>query len=368
MRVRKLLLASAVATAMASPSVFAGPPSDTLGFGYTGAGGTLTTADSTYCAPSSGFTCSGQPISGDGFLQVQLTDGAGNTYFQTIIDDPGSDFTSVSFVTTGAADGGIAAEQTLGNLTATGTAQTGLYDKTNIYTGSFRDTADTTEADITIDQRVFNQGEAYADSLFTADFTFTKNLGNGGENTITLAQVILEEYADAHTGTHAYADGSTVYEFADKFTLTQNQDTATGDILAETIDIDSGVRLNDVVHDAGNNLLVTSGGVKVDANNTPTSADALFIYNKRRGDAIAAASSATFDNGQTVDWVAGDTAAQTLLTQTVTGAGDFAFASINDLVDTDGTAAADNADLASDFSLATADATSLFSVATPDPF
>lgn len=319
----------------------------------------MSTADSKYCSDAA-YTCSTQPITDTGFLQVQITEIAtGKTYFQTIIDDPTSSFQTVSFVTTGSTNGGVAAQQSLN--------EGGLSDTTTIYTGSFRDTAKATESDVAIDQSV----SSTAAGQFTADFGFTKNQGNSGNNVISLDQVVLEEFTDGHTGTHSYTGGGTVYEFADRFALTQTQDGA-GNILGGTIDIDSGVRLNDVAAHTG--TTVSSGGVAVDASNTPTSADALFVFNKRSGSEIAAANvgNATL-GGTTVDWVVGDTISQTLIEQTVTDAGDFAFASVSDLVDTGAAGDNDAVETGSNFSLSTSDATSLFTInvsggAAADPF
>jgi len=359
MRVRKLLLASAVASIMASPAAFAAPPSSSLGFGYTPPPGSdpMSTADSAYCSDAN-YTCSSQPITDTGFLQVQITDSAGNTYFQTIIDDPNSSFQTVSFVTTGSSNGGVAAQQSLN--------EGGLSDTTTIYTGSFRDTTSATESDVAIDQSVTSTATGLQ---FTADFAFTKNLGNSGNNVISLDQVVLEEFNDNNHGTHTY-DGTsdTVYEFADRFALTQTQD-GSGNILGETIDIDSGVRLNDVVHVTGSTTTVSSGGVAVDASNTPTSADALFVFNKRRGSEVAAANVGTATlGGTTVDWVLGDSISQTLIEQRVTAAGDFAFANITDLLDTSATDN-DAPESGSNFSLSTNDASTLFTITAPtDPF
>lgn len=104
-RTNTVLLTLGSAMLISSSVALAAPP---ISYGqYTATGGTITTGEVlggtfTAAACPAGFTC-GAAITGDGFLQRQVTDtGTGNVYFQTIILDKGS--TVASNGTTGFAD------------------------------------------------------------------------------------------------------------------------------------------------------------------------------------------------------------------------------------------------------------------------
>jgi len=342
MKFRKSLLTLGLASAMAAPAAFAGAP---VAFGgYTNSGGAIT---SNLCAAGSGFTCSSQPISDTNFLQVQVTrDSDGATFFQTIIDEPDAamgDFTSESFTTTGSSNGGVAARQTIADLAST----TGMASVDTILTGSFRDAG---EKKTDIIQNVWNSGGTYAASDFQADFGVAMGMSGG--------QMIMDVSIDQRLGDAA---GGTNTGFSDTFGFDSQMNETTGAMVGKRIDIDTGVALN--------------GDPATNTN------DQTFAFSSRMGnftDMSGNSWGVTVDNSVTglkdmgsavtVDWVAADavagtpadSVAQVLIGQTVTGAGQFAFARMNDLTDVDGTGP-DGTEGGEISSLTTSDATTLFS-------
>ncbi len=342
MKFKKSLLTLGLASAMAAPAAFAGAP---VAFGgYTNSGGTIT---SNLCAAGSGFTCSSQPISDTNFLQVQATrDSDGKTFFQTIIDEPNAmmgDFSSESFTTTGSSNGGVASKQTIGTTTDT----TGMASVGTILTGGFRATNEK-KTDIT--QNVWNSGGTYAASDFQADFSVAMGMSGG--------QMIMDVSIDQRLG-EAAGTGGAGSGFSDTFGFDSQMNETSGSMVGKRIDIDTGVQLND----------------------TGTTNDQTFAFSSRMGnftDLSGNSWGVTVDNSVTgledmgaavtVDWVAADsvagtpadTVAQVLIGQDVTGAGQFAFARMNDLTDVDGTGP-DGTEGGEISSLTTNDATTLFS-------
>ena len=244
-----------------------------------------------------GMTCSSAPVTDDNFIQVQMTDASGNIYFQTVIaTETGTtpadseSFISESFVTTGQADGGISANQSIDSRQTNGGV---LTSSTVLNTGSFNNGTE--------DQVVLSQGvwDVVTNPEFHAGFTFNKN--SAGTTSVTgLAQEIA-------------IDG----EFSDQFTFSQTKDIATGNITASTLDIVSGIVLNT------DPATGTIGALT----------DQTFVYSKRTGDAVTAAGSASFPNQTDVTWVAGDTVERVLIGQTVDNAGDFGYDRVGNISD-----------------------------------
>lgn len=239
-----------------------------------------------YVCPA-GFTCSSAPVTDNNFIQVQMTDDAtGKTYFQTVIATDNSAggnsdvFVSESFVTTGAANGGISANQTINNSAP----NAGVLKSTTILnTGSFNNGA---EDQVSLTQGVW---DAAVNPQFSAGFTFNKN--SAGDQTVTgLSQQIV-----------------VAGEFADEFTFSQTKDGA-GNITAGSLDIVSGIVLN------------APGALS----------DQTFRYSQRRGATVADAGSATFAAGN-VAWAAGETVERVLIGQTVDSAGDFGYERVGNL-------------------------------------
>ncbi len=303
MNFKKSLLTLGLASAMAAPAAFAAPPVTFGGYTYNSATGEIT---SDLCAAGSGYTCSSQPIADNGFLQVQATDSAGNTYFQTIIVDPEmGGFTSEAFTTTGG-NNGVAAQQTIGNNTS---GTTGMSSVDTILTGNFFDPA--TEKKVDIQQSIWDQGSTYAASEFQADFAVAMGMSGGN--------MIMDVSIDQRLGDAA---GATNSGFSDTFAFDSQMNETTGVMVGKRIDIDTGVQLND----------------------TGTTNDQTFAFSSRMGtftdlDGTSYGNSSgdvTVDNGDILQWAAGDNIAQVLIGSTVTGAGDFAFVRLDGNISTDG--------------------------------
>lgn len=228
-----------------------------------------------------GYTCGTTPIADSNFLQVQMTDGSGKTFFRTIIStNAGSDvFTSENFVASGVGSGGIAAKQTLNNTQAgSGT----LKSSTVVNTGSFNNG---TENQVTLSQGIWDPS---ASPTFYSGFNFTKN-ATGAQTTTKLDQQVVE-----------------TDQFADSFNYEQSK--TNGAVSSTSLDIVSGVNLNN--------------------NGAPT--DQAFSYSYKQGNAVAGPGDATLPSG-TVSWTAGQAVERVLVSQTVTDAGDFGYERVANL-------------------------------------
>lgn len=317
------LLGLAVAGALALPLAANAAPPVAFG-GYTlDAAGNITLNGPAAGGCQTGFTCSANPITDTGFLQVQVTDDAtGTAYFQTIVatDTGAEQFATEAFVKAGATNGGISAMQSMNsNIAGAGT----LTSSTELNTGDFL--PDPTAApSVILSQAV---GDGLATPEFTAGFTYNK-IEDAAGNTIATLQL-------------TQADTPASGEFVDNFTFDQITSTDLAGVTTTT----------------SKHILITSG---VTINPGGTTNDQSFKYEQLTGG--FAASSATLSTG-TVDWVAGDTIERVLVGQTVATVGDFGYERIGDLTVV---GAGDNSETFSEFSLAATGPFATF--ATPNPF
>ncbi len=274
-----------------------------------GASWNLDTATNTinYTCPA-GYTCSA-PVTQDNFYQVELDDGNGNLYFQTIIatgNGAGEDFSTESFVSRapsgfGGGGGGqqgaqaiptdgIASYQSIGSatngsMTATSEISTGIFNNGDPNVTLTQATADTT-------------GE------FTSGFNLSRGAtadrdGDGIDETYTNMSLSQANTAADAVGTYAQ-NGYKVDLSAGGTQVDQR-----------TIDITNGVVLN-------------TGG---------TTNDQSFTYALREGSVVAEAGSASFADGQSISWAVGDKVERVLVNQTVTDAGNFGFERLANLTD-----------------------------------
>lgn len=227
------------------------------------------------------YTCGTTPIADSNFLQVQMTDGSGKTFFRTIIaTNAGADvFTSENFVASGVGSGGIAAKQSL-NSTQAGSGT--LESNTVINTGTFNNG---TEDQVTLSQGIWDPS---ANPTFHAGFTFTKS-SNGTQTNTVLEQQVTESN-----------------QFAGSFNYDQTK--SNGAVSSTSMDIVSGVNLN----------------------NSATPTDQAFSYSYQQGDAVAGTGSAALPSG-TVGWTTGQAVEQVLVSQSVTNAGDFGYERVANL-------------------------------------
>ena len=280
---------------LGSAVVLAGPPTNFGGFGYQINNGFTTITDSagtanvTDICSQAGFTCNNAPITGNGFLQLEISDSNGNRYFQTIIADPSQGgFVSETFIAPDSqGNTGAAIQQRLGDPGGT----SGLATTDTLLTGSFLQPGDTS---LELRQTLWNENSAYSASDFQADFWLTMTVDAAGDNIRDLSQ-------SQRLGDAAGVSGS---GFSDSFAFDQQVNTSQGDlIVGSRIDIDSSLDINE-----RGNL-----------------SDSTFSYSNRRG-TFTSLENITYGNtsgglsmndGIDFDWAGGDTIAQTLISQTI---------------------------------------------------
>jgi len=248
-----------------------------------------------------GMTCSGAPIADNNFLQVQMTDAAGNTYFRTIIatEEAGvvagdlDKFASDSFVTSGSTNGGIAALQNLGSTQSNSGV---IGSSTTLNIGGFNDG---TEDQVVLTQDLWDPS---VNPQFHAGFGFNKNSA-GDQTTTTLSQqiVVTDEFSDS-------------FSYSQVNNLAGNP--AGAGVQSTTLDIVSGVVLNDL----------PGGNVN----------DQTFRYSLREGAATTGAGSADFGAAGAVTWLADEKVERVLVGQSVVNAGDFGYERVGDLGATPG--------------------------------
>jgi len=293
------------------------------------AGGTIATTTGvggTAGCPT-GMTCSATPVSDVGFLQTQMTDATGNTYFQTIIADAPTGtattppFSSENYVKSGATAGGIAAQQIIASSDTNGA----MKSTTTLAVGTGFNNG--TENQVTMSQDL---GDTTGE--FHAGFGYTKNSAGDA------SQTTLNEQLKTAAG-----------DFATSFVATQdstvNPTSGATTLAGQKIDIAMGIALNPV------------GGALTDQT---------FSLSLRGGTQLTAAGGpATINNppgtgnATSVTWAAGETADNVVIGQNVTDAGVFGYGDISN--DTTGVEI-------SDYSLASADGTSLYTVTGTNPF
>jgi hypothetical protein len=283
-----------LAVSMALPGfAFAGPP---VGFGTDGSADGVWSLDTAtqqidHECPAT-MTCGTSPISDNNFLQVQMTDGSGATYFRTIIatDAAADSFTSESFVKSGTTNGGIAAQQTM-NSDQTSTGAGVLQTSTTLSTGDFN----AGEDQVVLSQDVWDKNTS---PEFHSGFGFTKNAAGTASSTTLDQQIVVPGTTDG---------------FADSFSFVQAKNLSTNTVTSAQLDIVSGVVLND-----------TGGSLN----------DQTFSYSYREGTPVAAGTAELDDsNGNpiTVSWTDGQAVSRVLVGQDVTDAGTFGYESIDNI-------------------------------------
>lgn len=197
------------------------PLGTTFGEGtdWTVTGGTIT-----HTCPA-GYTCDANPISDTGFLQVQMTDGSGNSFFRTIVaDGEGAgveQFRTESFVIAGSTNGGIATQQTLASPDVPAGAGT-MAAISTINSGSFGPGAGATTVNLAQD---VNSG------AFNTGFKYDATIQSNGDTVATL------QLAQSNTDTD-YADN---FRYDQATSITGGVTTIDG----KAIDIASTVNLVD---------------------------------------------------------------------------------------------------------------------------
>ena len=280
---------------LGSATVLAGPPANFGGFGYQTLDGFTTITDSagtanvTDICSQAGFSCNNAPITGNGFLQLEITDSSGKSYFQTIIADPSQGgFVSETFTTTGnAGNGGAAIRQSIDSTAST----SGMASMDTLLTGSFLGNGEK-KADFS--QSIWNQGSSYSSSDFQSDFRVA--MGNNAQGDMIMDVSIAQRLGDA-----AGVSGS---GFSDSFAFDQQVNISQDLIVGSRIDIDSSLDINE-----RGNL-----------------SDSTFSYSRRRGTFTSLANitygntsgGVSMNDGIDFDWAGGDTIAQTLISQTIT--------------------------------------------------
>ncbi len=169
-----------------------------------------------------GWTCS-PAVSGDGFYQRQVDDGAGNSYFQTIITDknvsgaPGSlSFSDESFVKTGNT-GGLADKSSISDTSVTGSLTETFAASTELNTGW---AAPAGGDEVKIYQGIIAD-EATAED-FRTDFWLAQlgNLGTNGKLMRITSQVDIELATGATQDFVLVDRNGTAYVSADSATTT----------------------------------------------------------------------------------------------------------------------------------------------------
>ncbi len=279
----------------------AAPPTNFGGFGYQTSAGVTTITDSTGTAnvtdicSQAGFSCNNAPITGNGFLQLEITDSSGKSYFQTIIADPSQGgFVSETFTTTGnAGNGGAAIRQSIDSTAST----SGMASMDTLLTGSFLGNGEK-KADFS--QSIWNQGSSYSSSDFQSDFRVA--MGNNAQGDMIMDVSIAQRLGDA-----AGVSGS---GFSDSFAFDQQSNETSGTLIGSRLNLDSGIALNSA---------------------TSTN-DATFGYSARRGSFTALDNTSygntsgglAMNDGTHFGWAGGDNIARVLIGQKLTGVGNFA--------------------------------------------
>lgn len=353
----------------------AGAPVQYGQWGTNATGGITLTGTGAGGCPA-GMTCSASPVTDVGFQQTQMTDGAGNTYFQTVIADEGSSnqaasamaFQSESFVKSGTSNGGIASLQTMnitdsqGTAAATAALSTGDF---NNGTGFNADNSNVTvgaglEHQVVLSQDV-NNVTGGNPATFHNGFGFYKNgtadtgtLGASGTH-MTMNQQVMT--TDSVSGNKTFALGVAY----------QQDNNSNGDELGVALDIAMGVSLRQ--------------GTTADPHTTSSINDQAFVLAQRTGDyanggtvniagslspspvVVTEAGSSGTTNG-----TAANTYAETDMVsigQTIAGAGVFGYGDANSATFVGGSTTPSTTDGMTNYSLAT---TSVLTRGTTDPF
>ena len=281
-------------SAMLPAAVFAvGSPAGTT-FGE-GTDWTMTGGVITHVCPA-GYTCDANPISDTEFLQVQMTDGAGNSFFRTIVasgEGTGVEqFRTESFVVAGGTNGGIATQQTLASPDVPLGAGT-MAAVSTINSGSFGPGAGATTVNLAQD---VNSG------LFNTGFKYDATIQANGDSVATL------QLAQSNSDT----------DYIDNFRYDQNTSITGGTVSIDgkAIDITSTVTLKD-------NASVVIG-------------DQSFGYTQREGNLMTAVTGgATLDvgsgAGSSITWTGASAVERVLVGQTMSGIGSFGYERLADV-------------------------------------
>ncbi len=280
---------------LGSATVLAGPPANFGGFGYQTLDGFTTITDSagtanvTDICSQAGFSCNNAPITGNGFLQLEISDSNGNRFFQTIIADPAQGgFVSETFIAPDSqGNTGAAIQQRLGDPSGT----SGLATTDTLLIGTFLQAGD---KPLELRQTLWNENSTYTASDFQADFWLTMSVDATGDSIRDLSQ-------SQRLGDAAGVSGS---GFSDSFAFDQQVNISQDLIVGSRIDIDSSLDINE-----RGNL-----------------SDSTFSYSRRRGTFTSLANitygntsgGVSMNDGIDFDWAGGDTIAQTLISQTIT--------------------------------------------------
>jgi len=287
------LRALVAGSAMLPVAAFAAAPAGTT-FGE-GTDWTMTGGVITHTCPT-GYTCDANPISDTGFLQVQMTDGAGNSFFRTIVaDGEGAgveQFRTESFVIAGSTNGGIATQQTLASPDVPAGAGT-MAAVSTINSGSFGPGAGATTVNLAQDVN---------SASFNTGFKYDATIQSNGDSVATL------QLAQSNTDT----------DYADNFRYDQNTSITGGTVSIDgkAIDIASSVTLRD--------------------NASAVIGDQTFGYTQREGNLMTAVTGgATLDigsgAGSSITWTGASAVERVLVGQTMTGIGSFGYERLADV-------------------------------------
>ena len=278
-------------SALLPVAAFAGAPAGTTfgeGTDWTVTGGTIT-----HTCPV-GYTCDANPISDTGFLQVQMTDAAGNSFFRTIVaDGEGAgveQFRTESFVIAGSTNGGIATQQTLASPDSAGSGTMAAISTIN--SGSFGPGAGATTVNLAQD---VNSG------AFNTGFKYDATIQASGDSVATL------QLAQSNTDT----------DYMDNFRYDQNTSITGGTVSVDgkAIDISSSVTLRD--------------------NASAVIGDQSFGYTLREGNMMATTTGtgtlvAGSGAGSVITWDLATNVERVLVGQTMSGIGSFGYERLAD--------------------------------------
>ncbi len=305
---------------MAGPAALAAPPVNFGGFNYQVNGNLVTITDTagtpntTDICSQPGFTCNNQPISGNGFLQLEVTDTSGQTYFQTIIADPvNGGFINETFVAVNNGQGGsgLASSQTIGDLAGTG----GMSSTDVILSGRFLEPGD---KKIDISQTIWNEGSGYSASDFQMDFRLTNGLDANGDTIVDVS--IATRLGDAA--------GVTGTGFGDSFAFDQQvNETAGGTVIGSRLDIDSTLTDNSASQVNSDFSYSVRQGTFTALDGTTYGNTAGGLRLSDGGQSVnlwsgsEPVSTVLLNNGINFDWAGGDTIVQVLIGQSFYMAG-----------------------------------------------